>query len=131
MAVHLKPELAHEHKCLLRGDDLHLRIAKQDLLDGGPVVGLHMIDDQVIQPSPAQEVLHILQELAAGRPVHRVEENGLLVQQQVGVVGHPSGDGMDILKEGQPVIVSPHPVEVLGDVSHAIHLKIPLSVILQ
>src|SRR5699024_8282915 len=60
-------------------------------------------------------------ELPVGRPVHGVEEHGLLVQQQVGVVADPLGDGVDVLKQVEPVVVGPHPVQIVGYLAHAIH----------
>ena len=121
MAVDLEAELAHEEEGLLGGDHLHLGPAQQDLLDGGPVVGLHVVDDQVIQGPLPQQMLHVLQQLAAGRPVHGVEEDGLFVQQQVGVVADAPGDGMDVFKQVEPVVVGAHPVQIFSHIADTIH----------
>ena len=90
------------------------------------MVRLHVVDDQVVQGLAAQQILDVLQQLAAGGPVHRVEQDALLVQQQIGVVADALGDGVDILKQGQAVVVGAHPVEIVGDRSHAIHTEILL-----
>ncbi len=49
VAVHMKTELPHEHEGLGGGDNLSLGPADENLLDGRAVVGLHVVDQQVIQ----------------------------------------------------------------------------------
>ena len=55
--------------------------------------------------------------------VHRVKENRLLVQQQVGVEGHAPGDGVGALKQGVLAVVAADPEQVVGDLSDTIHIK--------
>jgi hypothetical protein len=44
-----------QHEGLGVADDLHLGPAQQDLLDGGGVVGLHMVDDEIVQRPAGQQ----------------------------------------------------------------------------
>ena len=74
-----------------------------------PWVRFHVVDDQVVQGLAVQQVFQILQQLAAGGPVHGVEQDALLVQQQIGVVADAPGDGVDVLKQGQAVVIGAHP----------------------
>ena len=121
VAFQMEAELPHQHEGLFGGDDLHLGVPQQDLLNGGAVIRLHVVDDQVIQGPVPQQVLDVFQQLAAGGPVHRVKQDGFLVQQQIGVVADALGDGVDILEQGQAVVVGAHPVEIVGDHSHTMH----------
>ena len=40
VVVHVEAELPHEHEGLFVGDDLHLGVPQQDLLDAGGVIRL-------------------------------------------------------------------------------------------
>ncbi len=40
VVVHMEAELPHEHEGLFVGDDLHLGVPQQDLLDAGGVIRL-------------------------------------------------------------------------------------------
>ena len=114
-------ELVQETEGHGGGDQRYPRPPVQHRLKGGTVVGLHVVDDHVIQRPAVQQVLQIFHQLAAGGPVHRVEENGGLVQQKVGIVADPPGDGMDILKQGQPPVVGAHPIKLVGHLAYTIH----------
>ena len=85
------------------------------------MIGLHMVDDQVVQGALSQQILDILQQLPADRPIHRIEEDALLIQQQVGVVAHTSGNGMNVLKQMEPVIIGSHPVQIFRNIADTIH----------
>ena len=123
--VQAKAELVEQSDRLGSGDDLHVGPAQQNLLDGGGVVGLHVVDDQIVQGAAVEDGLHVGDELPAHRPVGGVEEDGLLVQQDVGVVGHAVVQGVDVLKQGQPVLVRAYPVQVVGDHTVIIHREFP------
>ena len=121
IGVQGEAELVEQGHRLGGGDDFHLGPAEEDLLDGGGVVRLHMVDDQIVQGTARQNGLDIGDELTAHRPVGGVEKDGLFVHENIGVVGNAVVQGMDILKEGQPVLVRAHPVEVFGDLAIVIH----------
>src|SRR5699024_631512 len=84
---------------------------------------------QVVQGFLPQQVGQILQQLPAGGPVHRVKQHGLLVQQKIGVVAHPLGNGVDVFKQGQTVVVGPNPIEVIGNRSYAMHSSVLLCLV--
>ena len=121
VAVDSKAELAHEHERLFGRDHFDRRVADQDLLDRRAVVGLHMVDDQIVQRAAVQQVLDVLQQLAAGRPVYGVKQHGLLIEQQVSVVGYTARDGMDIFKQGKAMIVRTDPIQIVRYIAYAVH----------
>ena len=116
-------ELADHVQGLAVADDGGLRVADHQIPQGGGVVGLHMVDEHIVQLPPVQSVLQILKELGLHRTVHRVKENRLLVQQQVGVEGHAPGDGVGALKQGVLAVVAADPEQVVGDLSDTVHIK--------
>ena len=115
-------ELAEDDDRLRGGDDLHFRPAEQDLLDGSGVIGFHVVDDHVVQGAAPEHGLDVFNELASHGPVRGIEENGLLVQQHVGVVGDAVVKGMDIFEQGQAVIIRADPVEVVCHFAVVIHI---------
>ena len=121
VGVQGEAELVEERHRLGGGDDFHLGPAEEDFLNGGGVIRLYVVDDQVVQGTARQDGLDVGDELAAHRPVGGVEEDGLLVQEHVGVVADAMVQGMDIFKEGQAVLVRAYPVEIVGDLTVVIH----------
>ena len=121
MAVDLEPELAHQHEGFLCGDDSGIGPAQQDLFERGAVVRLHVVDHEVVKRPSCKQVFEIFKQLAAGRPVHGVEKHRPLVEKQIGVVGDPAGNRVDILKKGQTVVVCTDPIEVFGYIADTIH----------
>ena len=73
MTIQTEAKLTHQHKCLFRADDLHIRIANQNLFNGSTVIRLHMVNYQIIQRTLPQKMFHILQQLTAGGPVYGVK----------------------------------------------------------
>ena len=103
------------------GDDGGLRVAQQQLADRGGVVRLHVLDHEIIQAPAGQHMVDVFKKDPADRVVHRVEQNGFLVQQQIGIVGHAVGDGIDALEQGQPPVIAAHPYQIVGHISCAVH----------
>ncbi|MPN44510.1 hypothetical protein SDC9_192075 [bioreactor metagenome] len=120
--IHGELELTHHHKGFFVADNHHIWPPEQNFLDGARMVRLQMVDDQIIQRTARQNVLHVFKKLTAAGPVHRVEQSGLFVQQKIGVIGDTSGNGICIFKQGKAVVVGPYPVHILGYISYTIHI---------
>ena len=73
-------ELPHKGEGLGVAHQLESGEAEQQRLNVGAVVGLHVVDHQVVQRTAVQGVEHVLQELAGDGGVHGVHHGGLLVQ---------------------------------------------------
>ena len=80
-------------------DHLGIRIAYQHLGDGGAVVRLHVVHDEIVQISPVQHRGQILKKLTCYRAVHRIDQNRLLIQNHIGVVCHAAGNGIYVLEQ--------------------------------
>ena len=127
VVIGMEAELAHQHEALLGGDDLHLGPAGENEVDAGGVVGLEVVDNQPVEAALTQQILQILHHLAADGPVHGVEQHRLLIQQQVGVIADPLGDGMNIFKQMGTVIVGADPVEIVSYFTNVVHISLLLS----
>ena len=82
-----------------------------------------MVDKDIVQLPVAQGVLQILKELGLDGPVHRIKENRLLVQQQVGVEGHSPGDRMGAFEQGMLAVIAADPDQIFRDMTGAIHIE--------
>ena len=102
-------------------DDLRLGIAGHQQLERGGVVGLHVVDDQIVERTSAQRIGDVFQKYAVHGLVHRVKQHGFLIQQQIGVVGHALGHAVHALKAGKPAVVGADPDQILADFSCAVH----------
>ena len=120
-------ELLHEGEGLGVAHQLHLREAEDQRLDVGAVVGLHVVDHQVVQGAAVQGVEHVLHKLAGDGGVRRVDDRGLLVQDQVGVVGDAAGNGEQVLKQGQAAVAGAHPGDLPGQLTGTVHLSFSFS----
>ena len=118
-------ELADHGHGLGVGDHLGIRPAAQDLAQGGAVVRLHVVDHHIVQGTARQGKLQILQEPLAHSSVHCVQQDGLLIQHQIGVVADAPGDGIDALEFGEPPVGGAQPVQVVADIAHAVHNFLP------
>ena len=77
--IRMETELTHQQVSLLRRNYLHIGIFLQYLLNAGRVVGFQVIDDYPVERTSVQHVFQIFLKLSVGRPVHRIEEDRLLV----------------------------------------------------
>lgn len=111
------------------GGEHHLcaGIAPADLGQGGGVVGLHVVDHDVVKLPAVQRGGQVVEEHAGDGLVHRVHEHGFFIQQKVAVVADPAGDGKDVFKQVQPAVVAAHPQQIRGDPCGALHEKASLK----
>ena len=116
-----REELLDHRDDLRVTDNLHLRVARDELLQRGGMVGLHMVHDDVIERAAAERMLDVLEEHAAHGLVDRIEQDGLFIQQKIGVVGNALRDAVDALKHREPAVVCADPDQVLPNFFSTIH----------
>ena len=127
-AVDVKGEVVADHVADLRvADDLRLGITAHGLLERLGVVRLHVVHDDVVQRTAAEHMGEIFKELTGDGLIHRVEQDGLLVEQDIGVVRHAARDGIHALKQRQTAVGRTDPVQVLGHFHSAVHTLSPPS----
>ncbi len=92
------------------------------------MVGLKVIDDQIVDlPIGPQDVAELL-EISIGRQVFdRVDQNGLLIQDQIRVIGDAAGDRPDSLEQRRTTVIDTDPVDILDNGYSVLHRLAPLS----
>jgi len=119
--VNVETKLVHQHESLLIADDDGFGVADENLVYRTRMVGLKMVDQQVVERTPFQHVVDVLKELPASRPINRVEKHGFLVKQEIAVVRHATRYRVDVLEQVQPVLVSADPVQIVCNRSDTMH----------
>ena len=87
----LAVELLHEGKCLHVSDYDRVGIGRKELRDIRGVVGLHMLYDQVVGLSSAEDRFQIRHPLIAETNVYGIHDGDLLAHDDIGIVAIPSG----------------------------------------
>ena len=104
---------------LLIADNGGFGMAQEHFGERRGMVGLHVMDDDVVERSAPQNVLHVLEELFGDGVIDGIEEHRLFVEKEIGIVGSAARDGIDVLKEGEPPIARADVEKIFKD-SHGI-----------
>ena len=99
-------KLFHEAGSLHAANDDGVRPTHQHLLQGGQMVGFHVMDNDVVESAAGQHCGQVLQELGAYRLIDRVQKHRLLIEEDVGIIRRAARDGHHVLKKGQPTVGS-------------------------
>ena len=91
------------------------------------MIGLHVVDKDIVQLASMEGLLQIFKELGLNGPIHRVKEDGFLIQKEIGVIGHPSGNGVGGLELGSLPIISANPQQVICHFADTVHIWTSLS----
>ena len=131
-AVHIKVKKLLDH---VPGghvaDDLHLGITQYQILQNGGMVRLHVVDKYIVQFAAIQHSGHIFKKHLGDRLVNGIEQDGLFVQQDIGVVGNAVRHGIHALKHGQPPVIGTDPEKIVLNFSVIIHIVSPFIVHLE
>ena len=98
-------ELSHEGKGLGVSDYSRVGIDIEEIEDICGVVRLHMLHDQVIGLTAAQDFAELSEPLICKFYIHGIHDGDLLVHDDVGIVGHAVGDYILALKQIDDMIV--------------------------
>ena len=85
------------------------------------VIGLHVMDDDIVELPAAQNVLHVFEELFGDGMIDGIEERRLLVEKEIGIVGSAARDGIDVLEEGEPPIARADKEKIFQDSNGIVH----------
>ena len=85
------------------------------------MVGLHVVDDQIIQCPPVQNPLQLLDVLIEPGALDRVDGGGPLAHYDVGVVGDALGQIPKGLEKMGLVVVDAYPPRVVADRYGSVH----------
>ena len=118
-------ELREHLRSLGGADHLGLRVAAHDGVDHGAVVRLHVLHDHVIERTAVQRMNDVLDELTADGLVRRIEQHGLVIEQDIAVVGHPARNGEKVFKSAQAAVAAANINEIFLDLSGTVHRTTP------
>ena len=118
-------ELREHLRSLGGADQLGLRVAAHDGVDHGAVVRLHVLHDHVVERTAVQRMNDVLDELTADGLVRRIEQHGLVIEQDIAVVGHPARNGEKVFKSAQAAVAAANINEIFLDLSGTVHRTTP------
>ena len=90
-------------------------------------LNVKMADDQIIQRAAGQQGGEVLQPGLGHGGIHRIQQQSLFVQDQVGVVADAPGNGKEILKQGQAAVTAAQPIGIGCNEMHIFHGEYLLS----
>ena len=96
----LAEKLADHHGRFFAANDLRLRMAQQQLRKRCGMIRFHMLHNHIFQRTPGQHMGQILKKHPADGLVDRIEQNGLLIQKQIRVVGDALRHRIDAFEHG-------------------------------
>ena len=109
------------------GHHLGLGVGAEHRSQGGAVVRLHVVDNNVVQGPALKGMLQVLVEMRPHGAVRRVQQDGLLVPDQIGVVADAPGDGEHVFKQAQPPVGPADEQDVGCNIAHVMHNAGPPS----
>ena len=68
------------------------------------MIRLHVVDDHIIQRLSLQSIFQILKKALRDRLIHRVQQGGLFVPDQVGIIRNAPRNGVHVFKQGQTAV---------------------------
>ena len=102
------------------GHDLRLGIALHKGSDTGGVIGLHVMDDQVVGRTAIEHGLEVAEPLVDKASVDRIGDSDFIAQDNVAVVCHTVlGHVVLALEQVNVVIVDTDVADILGDLHQA------------
>ncbi len=124
--VELLEEAGHHREGLSVADDDCVGELTDEVHDVGGVVGLHVLNDEVVGLPAAERFVEVCEPLIGEVFVNGVEHSDLLVEYDIGIVSHAVGDDVLTLEEVEIVVVDAY---VKNVVCYVYHLRIPLSTV--
>ena len=107
-------EALQENLRLCVHDDLHFGIFFRERFDRRAVVGFHMLYDQIRGRFAVQSFIQIFQIRACERAVRRVENHGIFVREEIGIVCNAVVYGIDVFEQMDASVRYADVIEVLG-----------------
>ena len=99
-------------------DDLRLGIALGEDGQVRAMVGLHMLDDEVVGRAAVEDLLELAEPLVGEIGAHAVHDRDLLVHDDIGVVCHAVGHDVLALEEVELMVVHADVVDAVRDALH-------------
>ena len=114
-------EALHHAEGLLVAHKRDVGVILADEFDGTAVVGLHVIDDEIVDGAVANDLLDIPDIRDEEIHLNGIHETHLLIDDEIGVVGHAVGQGPEPLEKILVAVVDTHVIGAFGNLLHIRH----------
>ena len=111
-------EALHHLEGFLIAHNLNLRIELLDECDASAVVGLHVVNDQIVHLAVANDLVDVLQILCEEVDFYSVDQTYFLIIDEVGVVTDAVGQGPQALEQRFVSVVDTNVIDVFGNFLH-------------
>ena len=118
-------ELVHIQKGLGVAHHLHLRVECRQLCNVGTVVRLHVGDYQIIRLTACQSFGQVFQPRLGSAGIHRVQNGGLFVQNDIGIIAHAGGHRILALEQVDGGIIHANAQNGFTDLVYAHNARSP------
>ena len=106
-------KLLHHGKSLGRGNHHCFGISSQELMDVCGVVGLHVVDHQIIGLAVFKDGFNITQPFIGKVLVYGVHDGNLFIQNRIGIIGHAVGDNILAFKQVNVMVVDTNVADIV------------------
>ena len=113
-------EALHHLERLFVAHNLDVGVVLLDQRDGTAVVGLHVVDDQIVDGAVADDLVNVLDELREEIDLHGVNETNLLIINEIRVVAYAIGQRPQSFEEMLVAVVDAHVVDVACNFLHSL-----------
>ena len=118
-----REKLTNHPQRLSVADNNRLGMAPQRRAQRCRVIRLHVVHDDIVQFPALQCVFQIFKKAVRDGTVHRVQQGGLFIPEQIGVIGNAPGNRIDIFKKCQSAVRAAQPNQVGCNILCAVHIQ--------
>ena len=118
-------ELLHIQEGLGVAHHLHLRVECRQLCNVGTVVRLHVGDYQIIRLTVCQSFGQVFQPRLSGAGIHGIQNGGLFVQNDIGIIAHAGGHRVLALEQVDGGIIHTNAQNSFTDLVYAHNARSP------
>ena len=118
-------ELFEQLKGLSLSDNFCFRMFFQQRDGRAGMVRFHMLQNEIIQFAAFEQIFYVFNEFVAAALVHRVDNAGHFVVDEIGVVRNAFGNRENPFKNFGAEIVAPHPINAIFNFFYAMHSRLP------
>ena len=98
-----------------------LRVAEQHFGERSAVIRLHVVYDDVVERTAVQHSLDVFEEYPANCVIYGIEQDGLLVHNQVRIVGNAERNRVAVLKLSESTVAGSEIPERIAHLNCLMH----------
>ena len=114
-------KLRNHNESLEVADNFDIGILFYDCADASAVVGLHMIDHEIVEFSSRKHVFDILEKLKTCDAVDGIHKYRLVIEYEIGIVAYAVFNGIDVFKQSYLSVIDAYPIHIGCNFLYAVH----------